>query len=223
MLCARPMPASSIPPHHTGMPCACANAWISFASPYPPTRPSLILMIRHAPNSCACCDGREADDGFIETDRGVEATLQLGMVDEIAGRQRLLDHQEIELVESREERSVGHERVCRIGVDRERDVRKLPTDRFDQLHVLARLDFDLDPLVAALDLPADFVEERLRRFLQADGHAARDFCLRAADMSPQGLFSQLRFEIPDGRLDPGLRHPVFPNRGKRVAHLRRGL
>ena len=42
-------------------------------------------------------------------------------------------------------------------------------------------------------------------------------------MSPQGLFSQLRFEVPDGRLDPRLRHPVLPNRGKRVAHLRRRL
>ena len=44
------------------------EAWISFASLYPPTRPSLILMIRRAQLVCVLrvC---QAQDGFIETDR----------------------------------------------------------------------------------------------------------------------------------------------------------
>ena len=45
----------------------------------------------------------------------MDATLQLGMIDEVAGRQRLLDHQP-ELVESREEGAVRDERSG-VGVD----------------------------------------------------------------------------------------------------------
>ena len=47
---------------------------------------------------------------------------------------------------------------------------------------------------------ADLVEEA-PSILQADGHAARDSaaCRR---ISPQGLFSQLRFEVPDGGSTP---------------------
>src|SRR4029453_17614771 len=47
----------------------------------------------------------EADDGFVEADRGVEAALQLGVIDEVARRERLLDHQEAEWVEFLEERA----------------------------------------------------------------------------------------------------------------------
>ena len=64
-------------------------------------------------------------------------------------------------------------------------------------------------------------DERLGRILEADGHAAGDLGLRATEVSPQRLSSQFGFEVPDRRLDPGLRHPVLTNRGKRVAHLRR--
>src|SRR5256884_911020 len=49
MLWARPMPVSSIPPHHTGAPRDRQNSSICFACAYPPTRPSLMLMIRQAP------------------------------------------------------------------------------------------------------------------------------------------------------------------------------
>ena len=46
MLCERPIPDSSMPPYHTGMPRSCAALWIAIASLKPPARPSLMLMMR---------------------------------------------------------------------------------------------------------------------------------------------------------------------------------
>ena len=58
MLCARPMPDSSIPPHHTGIPRSCAALCTAIASEKPPTRPSLILIIRHDSISIAASASR---------------------------------------------------------------------------------------------------------------------------------------------------------------------
>src|SRR5438128_1135249 len=53
MLCARPTPASSMPPHQTGTPAACATSCTRVASRKPPTRPSLILMTPRAASDLA--------------------------------------------------------------------------------------------------------------------------------------------------------------------------
>src|SRR5229473_3135412 len=53
MLWARPTPDSNMPPHHTGSLCFCATSCTFFASEKPPTRPALMLMMRHAPASSA--------------------------------------------------------------------------------------------------------------------------------------------------------------------------
>ena len=50
---ALPMPVSSIPPIHTGTCFSAHRSWILRAARYPPTRPGLMLMIRHAPSSIA--------------------------------------------------------------------------------------------------------------------------------------------------------------------------
>ncbi len=58
MFCQRPMPVSSIPPHHTGNLRSFATLWTLIASDMPPTRPTLILMMPHAPSSMAACASR---------------------------------------------------------------------------------------------------------------------------------------------------------------------
>ena len=52
-LWARPMPLSSMPPHHTGMPWRCARSWHRLRRCAPPTRPGLMLMMRTAPRPMA--------------------------------------------------------------------------------------------------------------------------------------------------------------------------
>ena len=88
-----------MPPHHTGMLRAAQTSWTFFASVNPPTRPTLMLMMRQAPISTA--PGRIAGvvDGFVQADRGPQLLLQAGVVVDVVVPQRLLDHQQIELVE----------------------------------------------------------------------------------------------------------------------------
>ena len=50
---ARPMPVSSMPPHHTGTPRARHRSWIARAMLRPPTRPTLMLITRQLPSSSA--------------------------------------------------------------------------------------------------------------------------------------------------------------------------
>ncbi len=58
-LAARPTLVSSMPPHHTGTPRSAHRSWIFWAAVSPPTRPTLMLMIRQASMSSAqrACSG----------------------------------------------------------------------------------------------------------------------------------------------------------------------
>ena len=46
MLCARPIPDSSIPPHQTGQPASTQASCMAIDEPNPPTRPGLMFTIR---------------------------------------------------------------------------------------------------------------------------------------------------------------------------------
>ena len=100
MLCARPMPDSSMPPHHTGMPCglrdivdalgfgeAAHAAELDVDDAAGVHRDGLLGVMRRA-------------DAFVETDRRFELGLQLGVIDDLVVRQRLLDHHQIEFVQA---------------------------------------------------------------------------------------------------------------------------
>src|SRR5699024_12551305 len=54
ILCARPIPASSIPPHHNGMSFFTHRLWIRLDSEKPPTRLILRLIILQLTISIAC-------------------------------------------------------------------------------------------------------------------------------------------------------------------------
>src|SRR5206468_396287 len=57
---ARPIPVSSMPPHHTGTPPFAAMSWIRRDSANPPTRPGLMLITWQAP-SCRAWRASRAD------------------------------------------------------------------------------------------------------------------------------------------------------------------
>src|SRR5205085_10078208 len=92
----------------------------------------------------------------------------------------------------------------------------------------ARLDLDLDALIAGGQLALDFFCQRGGRLLQAYRDAADDLRQRAAEVLPERLVGHARFQVPDGRLDSGLRHVIAANARERVAdfrgvvHMRRG-
>ena len=99
-------------------------------------------------------------------------------------REWLLDHQEVIVVETLEERCVRLDPVGRVCVNREGDGGKPSADGCHELRILIPFDLKLDPLVAALKLAADYVEQRFGRILDADRNPAGDFLPHAAEVLP---------------------------------------
>ena len=124
MLCARPIPDSSIPPHHTGMPRFLAKCSIARAAACPPTRPSLILMMRHAAEFHGVLRVGRGVDRLIEADRRAQLALQRRVIDEVARRQRLLDHQKTMSIELLHHVEISIERIGGVRIDRKDDVGK---------------------------------------------------------------------------------------------------
>ena len=124
ILCARPIPDSSMPPHQTGIEFAWQRSCMRFAAACPPTRPELDI------DDAACFhfDGGasmvEVVDAFVEADGRLELALQLDVRKNVVIAERLLDHDQVEGVERLEQRRVG-QRVGGVGVDHEPDAREL--------------------------------------------------------------------------------------------------
>ncbi len=95
MLCARPIPDSSIPPHHTGICLDLAQIVDLPRRSIPAYAPKLYI------DNAA---GAQVDGGagmlfgvnaLIEADRRVELALQFGMAVDIVPTERLLDHHQV--------------------------------------------------------------------------------------------------------------------------------
>ncbi len=82
-------------------------------------------------------------------------------------RQRLLDQQQVELVELREPVGIAAG-VGSVRVDLEEDVAEPLADRADRLDVLPGLDLELDPAVALFEVALDGAEQIVHVFVDAD-------------------------------------------------------
>ena len=144
------------------------------------------------------------------------------MVHHIVVVERLLDHHEVEAIERGEVRRIP-ERVGGIGVDHQRDRAEPRAEPFDGLDVPARLDLDLDALIARLALDGHSVEQLVERVLDADRDAGRDRPAPASKRLPERLAVLLRVEVPRRHLDDGLGHVVATDarhRGPEIARVR---
>ena len=81
-----------------------------------------------------------------------ERCLQLRVIDDVVVRQRLLDHHQVELVQLLQMVDVG-ERVGRVGVGHQLDVRETLAHLANHIDVPARLDLHLDALIAGRRAP----------------------------------------------------------------------
>ena len=152
MLWARPMPVSSMPPHHIGTPRSTHRSWIRLVAASPPTRPTFTLTTVQAARSSAAFDASRRRQRLVEAQRCLHLRRERGVVDEVVPVQRLLDVVQAELVDLLEHVDVV-ERVRRVGIDGQLDVGELGAHRRQQVDIPARLDLQLDPLVALLDVP----------------------------------------------------------------------
>ncbi len=102
------------------------------------------------------------------------------MVDDVVVGQRLLDQEQVEVVECLKRGQVV-ERVRRVGVDLERDrgisLAHLP----DHVDIPARGDLQLDPAVAFLEVSIDLVEQVLDPPLDPQADPREDLGPRAAE------------------------------------------
>src|SRR6185369_11593311 len=99
------------------------------------------------------------------------------------------------------------------------DLRVTLANGGDQFEVATRLDLDLNALITRSQFAFDLFEQHCGRLLQADGNAARNFRLRAAEMLPQCASRHSRFEIPDGGFDTGFGHAVAAYASRRIIDL----
>ena len=119
-----------------------------------------MLTIWQAPSRmAAAADCAETIDSSRHT--GVRMLpRQVGVAQHVLLVERLLDQQQVERVEPGQVPRVG-QGVRRVGVDLQQHVVAEPlADRPHRLDVPARLDLQLDPDVALVEVAADRVEQR---------------------------------------------------------------
>ena len=103
--------------------------------------------------------------------------------------QRLLDHDQVEFVELLERLDVAkREGVVRVG--HERRIGKRLSHCAHELDIVARLDLQLDLVVALLDRAPRALDERCRAALDAERDARLNACACAADELRQRLLAR---------------------------------
>ena len=98
-----------------------------------------------------------AVDGFIQTNRRRKLTLKFRVIHKVFPAERLLDHHQVEPVKFLQALNVA-ERVGRVRVGHQRNVREFFPNAFKNLRVPSRLDFYFDALVTGGGLARDFFE-----------------------------------------------------------------
>ena len=99
MLTARPMPVSSIPPDQTGMSCAAAYSAIRIDFDQAADPALLDVEDPAAPERDGVAASARSEDRLVEAERRHELLLQDRVPEDVAVRERLLDHHEVERVE----------------------------------------------------------------------------------------------------------------------------
>ena len=121
-LAARPMPVSSIPPHHTGTPELDAQVVDPPRLEVAADPARLDVDDLAGPELDRVARDRHRGDRLVEADRCRRRLGEAGVADEVVLGQRLLDQQQVELVEAAQVVDVVAA-VRGVGVDLERDVR----------------------------------------------------------------------------------------------------
>src|ERR1035441_9158721 len=163
-----------------------------------------------------------ADDRFVEADRGAQFLLQARVVVDVVVPQRLLNHQQVELVELAQVLDLV-ERVSGISVAAQGDLGPARADPLQHVHVPARLDFDFDAAVASRQLDLDFFQKLLDRILNAYRNTAGDFAARAAEQLPQRQLLLRRLGVPESVFERGLGHAVGADFGEQRRALAGGV
>ena len=129
--------------------------------------------------------------------------------------------QQVVVVESAEVGAVGAA-VGGVGVDLERGVgADQVADRGDLLDVVARLDLQLDPDVAVVDVALHGGEQLVDRVVDADAHPARDAGGGGAEEVGERAVLRPELGVEDGHLERALGHRMAVQLGEAGSRRRR--
>ena len=177
------------------------------AGPRPPTRWSLRLTIRPAPRRMASAVRSRLVGRLVQADRRGDRLLERGQAVEVVRGHRLLEHQQVVLVELAEDVDVGGG-VGPVGVDHERDVAEVLADGADELEILSGLDLDLHPAVAGLQMGLDRLDQLDDAGIEPDRQARLDAHGRSAGRRrPAARRSRHGGPGPAGPTGPSRRRP----------------
>ena len=101
--------------------------------------------------------GARADDRLVEANGGAQFFLQASVVENVVVPERLLDHQQIELIEGPQVFYLV-ERVGGVGVAAQCDVGPARADFLQHVYIPARFDLHFDAAVARRQFDFDFIE-----------------------------------------------------------------
>src|SRR5258706_1646257 len=127
--------------------------------------------------------------------------------------QWLLDHEQVEGIEFAQVLNLI-ERVRRIRIHAEDNIRPSSADLFQHIQIPSRLHFDLDPPVSRRQLSVDLLQKLFQRVLYSNRNAARNFAPRSSQQSPEWLLFLPGLRVPPSVFERGFRHPVAANSGK---------
>mgnify|MGYP007107674785 CR=1 FL=1 len=152
-------------------------------------------------------------DALVQAEGRGDLRAQPAVIVDVLIAERLLQHEQVERVERLQRGGVGQS-VGRVGVEHQRDVRELGAHGPRQLHVVARLDLQLDAPVALLQVAGNDVYRLGEARLDADADAdldalARPFRVGERQLLGEGEAVALGRQIPDRLLQRRL--------GQRVA------
>src|SRR5579884_341994 len=149
-------------------------------------------------------------DAFVQTDRGIDLLLQLGMIEDVVPTQRLFQHHEPKGIELTQVAGVG-DGVGRVGVGHERHVGMRFPNHSDDLDVPTRHDLDLDSPVTILDCPAHLLDQASQLRFGAQADSSLDPVTMATPKLVKRNTLLLRPDIPEGCLDSRLGRATTPD------------
>src|SRR5579884_3427229 len=143
---------------------------------------------------------------LVEADGGAQGGLQIGEIAQRLGRQRLLDHQQSQLVQLRPG-AIPEPGISAVAIDAQGNTRKPRRHRTRHLDVPARCDLELDATVALRQPPVDLPQQLVHRILDAEALTHRDPLPHATPQLAQSASELLRSHRP-GRALERVHRPV---------------
>ena len=150
-------------------------------------------------------------NAFIQADRCLDGSLQVAVIHDIIGCQRLLNHEKAQFIHFLEEVDIS-ERICGIGINHEHDVAVFYSDSSHVIDIIARFDFAFDTAVALLHVLFNRSKKLVRCIFNAQGNAGFDRILDAESF----VFRNAEFlgvQFPESAVDRSARHAVSADPG----------